>query len=193
MRCLYFLLLALCCLAYKPSLDKTTATVHENVDYSELTKNPKNGLMMHDTILFTGVAKLYQPDNSKVLRYVVTYKNGLKDGLCKKWYDNGTLNYETQYVKGRKQGLTKIWFKSGQIQSEATYYKGVIHGKEKVWYPTGELQKERNLVYGQEQGLQKAWRKNGKLYANYEAVNGRIFGLLGSNMCYEVENEKVKK
>ncbi|MGY5356004.1 toxin-antitoxin system YwqK family antitoxin [Wenyingzhuangia sp. IMCC45467] len=192
MKYIKTLLLALCCVCCKPSTTSTKIAFDLVVNFNDLTKNPKNGHIMYDTILFTGIAKEFKT-NDKTLKYLVTYQNGLKNGLCKKWYDNGVLNYETSYVKGRKQGLTKIWFKNGQLQSEATYYKGVIHGEAKVWYPTGEIQKERNLEYGQEVGLQKAWRKNGKLYANYEAVNGRIFGLLGSNMCYEVENEKIKK
>ncbi|ANW95285.1 hypothetical protein AXE80_02830 [Wenyingzhuangia fucanilytica] len=192
MKYFKILLFILSCIACKPSNQKKDGVKFSTVSYDSLVKNTTNGLMMYNGTLFTGVAKLYA-DDSRSLKYFVTYQAGLKNGTCKRWYDNGNINYETQYIKGRKQGLTKIWYKNGQLQSESTYYKGVLHGKEQVWYPTGELQKERNLVYGQEQGMQKAWRKNGKLYANYEAVNGRIFGLLGANMCYEVENEKVKK
>ncbi|MDO6802073.1 toxin-antitoxin system YwqK family antitoxin [Wenyingzhuangia sp. 1_MG-2023] len=177
--------------ACKKNIEKEESPVVQVV-FDELEKNPANGFMLYQGVLFTGVAKEYMKDG-KTLKYLVTYSEGLKNGISKRWYDNGNKNYETQYVNGRKQGLTKIWFRSGELQSEATYFKGVVHGIETIWYSTGEKQKERILHYGQEKGMQKAWRKNGKLYANYEAVNGRIFGLLGSNMCYEVENEIVKK
>lgn len=45
---------------------------------------------------------------------------------------------------------------------------------------------------GREEGMQKAWRENGKIYNNYEAKNGRIFGLKRANLCYELENEEVQ-
>ena len=44
---------------------------------------------------------------------------------------------------------------------------------------------------GKEEGLQKAWLPNGTLYVNYEAKNGRIFGMLRANSCYKLENEVV--
>lgn len=185
---LVFVLLMFSC--QRKNSKETTNLVE--VNYQDLQRKPQNGFMLYKGTLFTGVAKLFL-DNSKNLKYIVTYQNGIKNGVSKRWYDNGNINYETQYVNGRKQGLTKVWYKNGQLQSEATYFKGVIHGKKVTWYATGEKQKERKLRYGQEHGLQKAWRKTGKLYANYEAVNGRIFGLLGSNMCYKLEDEKVKK
>ncbi len=40
-------------------------------------------------------------------------------------------------------------------------------------------------------GLQQAWLKNEKMYVNYEAKNGRIFGMRRANSCYKLENEDV--
>lgn len=163
-----------------------------SVLYSDLSKDPKNGKLMYKGKLYTGMAKQIYKDSGGV-KMICGYVNGLKHGVAKRWYNNGVLNYQTSYVNGRKQGLTKVWYKNGQIQRETTYFKGVVHGTETVWYPTGEKLKERRLSYGLEKGLQKAWRKSGKLYANYEALNGRVFGLRGANMCYKIENETVKK
>ncbi|MGY6650466.1 toxin-antitoxin system YwqK family antitoxin [Wenyingzhuangia sp. IMCC45574] len=190
----YLKIVALCCLWFAACQTKEVRKEQDLVEvaFSELKRNPKNGFMLYKGILFTGVAKSYLA-NGKRVKALVSYQQGIKHGPAVRWYDNGKVNYKTQYIHGRKQGLTKIWYKSGQLQSEATYFKGVIHGKQHIWYGTGEKQKERNLRYGQEYGIQKAWRKTGILYANYEAVNGRIFGLLGANMCYKVENEKVQK
>jgi len=160
------------------------------VDYKDLSRSFKNGYMQYQKLNFTGTAIDSIP-SQKLKEF--NYVDGLKHGLCKKWYANGQLNYEAFYKNGRKEGLTKVWYKNGQLQRECVYRKGVEHGKIKIWYPTGELQKELNYHLGLEQGLQKAWRKNGKLYANYEAINGRFFGLRGSNMCYQVSKEGVKK
>ena len=45
---------------------------------------------------------------------------------------------------------------------------------------------------GKEEGIQQAFRKNGDLYANYEAKNGRIFGLKKASLCFGLENQKIK-
>ncbi|MEM7512572.1 MAG: toxin-antitoxin system YwqK family antitoxin, partial [Bacteroidota bacterium] len=49
-----------------------------------------------------------------------------------------------------------------------------------------------HLVGGKEEGLQQAWRENGKIYNNYEAKNGRIFGLKRANLSYELDNEIIQ-
>lgn len=40
-------------------------------------------------------------------------------------------------------------------------------------------------------GLQRAWRENGELYANYEARDGRIYGLKRANPCFDLEEERI--
>lgn len=45
---------------------------------------------------------------------------------------------------------------------------------------------------GREEGLQQAFRRNGYLYANYEARNGRIFGLKKAALCYGLEDENIQ-
>lgn len=73
------------------------------------------------------------------------------------------------------------------------YVDGKKEGEEKQFYSNGEISKLRWLERGKESGLQKAWLPNGKLYVNYEAKNGRVFGLMRANACYKLENEKVVK
>lgn len=170
---------------------KKDTSVQLMVNYQELSKN-SIGLMMYKGALFTGVSNKYQSDGETLIA-VYTYKNGLKHGHVKRWYNNGVLNYETSYQQGRKHGAIKIWYGNGQLQKETTYFKGVVHGIEKTWYPDGKKLTCKNLIYGREQGMQQAWRRTGKLYANYEAVNGRIFGLRNANMCYKLEKETVVK
>ncbi|MGS0524987.1 toxin-antitoxin system YwqK family antitoxin [Zobellia nedashkovskayae] len=80
---------------------------------------------------------------------------------------------------------------NGTLSEESHYVNGVLHGEQKYWYATGEISKVRNLVEGKEEGMQKAWLQNGKLYVNYEAKNGRIFGMKRVNSCYKLQDEVV--
>jgi hypothetical protein len=41
--------------------------------------------------------------------------------------------------------------------------------------------------------LQKAWLENGTIYVNYEAKNGRVFGMKRANLCYQLKNEKIEE
>jgi antitoxin component YwqK of YwqJK toxin-antitoxin module len=69
---------------------------------------------------------------------------------------------------------------------------GQRHGLQKIWFLNGQLAKRKNLNEGKEEGLQQAWLENGTLYVNYEAKNGRIFGMNRANLCYKLKNEKVQ-
>jgi antitoxin component YwqK of YwqJK toxin-antitoxin module len=69
---------------------------------------------------------------------------------------------------------------------------GVPHGIQKQWYQSGAKFKHLSLNHGIEEGLQQSWRENGKIYNNYEAKNGRIFGLKRANLCYELEEEIIQ-
>ena len=49
-----------------------------------------------------------------------------------------------------------------------------------------------NLNMGREEGVQQAFRKNGALFANYEAKDGRIFGLKRATLCFSLEEEDIQ-
>ena len=78
------------------------------------------------------------------------------------------------------------------MRSESAFNEGIAHGTQRQWYKSGVLFKEINLAMGKEEGMQKAWRENGKIYNNYEARNGRIYGLKRASLCYELDNEEVQ-
>ena len=133
-------------------------------------------------------------------------------------FENGSLQRKFGVLNGQKQNEDVTWFKNGKIRSKANYYNGKLHGKKQIWsqdsiytlvaeynnylgkghgkqtkwYATGELFQIRNLQMGKEEGMQQAFRKNGDLYANYEAKNGRIFGLKKASLCFGLEDQKIK-
>ena len=72
------------------------------------------------------------------------------------------------------------------------YRKGKLHGEQKRWYDTGELFQISNINMGVEEGMQQAFRKNGKLFINYEARNGKHYGLKRSMLCVELDDEKIE-
>ncbi len=162
---------------------------NKDVLKSKLKLNGNEGNWYLNDSLFNGYAVKYH-ENGTFMQKVGFY-NGKKQGVAKVWFSNGVLKIESHYNKNKLVGSYKAWWDNGSIASKATYEDGKLQGIEKKWYKSGELAKLRNLDNGMEKGLQQAWLKNGKIYVNYEAKNGRIFGMRRANSCYKLEDEVV--
>lgn len=177
---------------------KTSLIDNGGVDRSKLTSvnsrdlvlRAQEGLFYFNNQPFTGLAVKYYADS--VLAQEIAYVNGKKEDFLRRWFPNGQLSQESSYKNGRLHGKSSTWWEDGVQRSESHFDNGKPHGLQKQWYRGGAAFKEQNLVHGVEEGMQRAWRKNGKLYVNYEARNGRIFGLKKAGLCYEVEDEMAQ-
>ena len=155
----------------------------------QLVLNQLEGKWYYNGVPYSGYSLKFHPNDT--LGEKLGFYEGKREGIAKKWSENGVLRVESFYKQNRLDCVYKTWWENGVLASQSHYTNGVKQGLENEWYPTGQLAKARQLVDGSENGLQKAWLPNGKLYINYEARNGRIFGLQRANSCYKLENEKV--
>ncbi len=170
------------------AIDKEEHLKHVHEDLLELRAD--EGLVYYNNKPFTGVAvSLYDKEN---MAGSIPYRDGIKQGIYKKWFKDGTLSFESNYKDGKQHGKTKTWWQNGKLRSESNFEQGIAHGVQRQWYQSGAKFKKLNLEKGREVGLQQSWRENGKIYSNYEARNGRIFGLKRANLCYELEKEIVQ-
>ncbi len=168
------------------STNLPSISIHAN----SLQLKANEGLVYYQDTPFTGAAVSYYENGQEASR--IDYVQGKKQGFYKKWFDTGLLSFESRYVEGKQDGLTSTWWANGNLRSESNYVAGVPDGVQKQWYKSGAKLKVIHLSQGKEEGLQQSWRENGKLYNNYEARNGRIFGLKRANLCYELDNERIK-
>ncbi|MEN2284324.1 membrane-binding protein [Algoriphagus sp. SE2] len=159
---------------------------------SDLTYDHKTSLWLQNGLPFSGSAVSYYPDNS--LKEKIGIANGKKQNETIQWYEDGHYKNISSYHEGKLHGDKKVWSQDSAhiLIAHYTFQNGKAHGEQKKWYPTGELFKVLHLNMGKEEGLQQAFRTNGDLYANYEARNGRIFGLKKSTLCYSLEDEEIK-
>ncbi|MBX2844144.1 MAG: toxin-antitoxin system YwqK family antitoxin [Flammeovirgaceae bacterium] len=155
----------------------------------KLFLNQREGLVYEGDILFTGISVSSYPNGEVAEK--VTYFHGKRNGFRRKWFENRTLSFEAFYKSNKLNGEVKTWWSNGILRSESHFEKGKANGLQKQWYSTGKIFKELNMVFGKEEGIQKAWRENGKIYVNYEAKNGRIFGLKRANLCFELSEENI--
>ncbi|CAM4263237.1 Toxin-antitoxin system YwqK family antitoxin [Zobellia roscoffensis] len=172
-----------------PKTEKKPSIKNHEVYKHDLVLNQNEGKWYYHNKPFNGYSIKCYPNGVTSER--LGYLNGKREGIAKRWENNGLLRIESFYKQNRLTGTYKVWWKNGELTEESIYENGALHGVQKMYYPDGSLAKKRQLVNGREEGLQKSWLKNGKLYINYEAKNGRIFGMKRANSCYKLEDEIV--
>jgi len=162
------------------------------VDRDELTLRPMEGKWYYADKPFSGHAVDCHPDGRK--SEDVGCYNGRKEGIAQKWYPNGELQKESYYRANHLEGVVRIWSPGPQraLVAESNYVEGTRHGLQRRWFSSGQLQRSTHFNMGMEEGLQQSWLENGKIYVNYEAKNGRTFGLRKATLCYELDDEKIK-
>jgi len=162
------------------------------VNKSALFYNTKNSRWTLNDQSYSGYAISFYQDSTLKEKFGIL--NGRKQNQAIEWFSDGHFKHVTHYQKGKLHGEKKSWSHDPPhiLVSHLNYVSGKAHGEQKKWYPTGELFKKLHLNMGKEEGLQQAFRKNGVLFANYEAREGRIFGLKKAALCFGIENEIVQ-
>lgn len=173
------------------SITNLSVIANVEVPKSDLVLNQLEGVWYYQQKPFNGYSIKNYPNGN--VEEKLGFFNGKREGIAKRWSENGVLRVVSNYNQNKLEGTYSTWWENGVVAEESTYLNGELQGVQKQWYDNGQLAKQRNLKFGKEQGMQKAWLKNGTLYVNYEARNGRVFGLMRSNLCYQLENEVVIK
>lgn len=171
------------------SMDKVP---NVTIEKAALEYHPEISLWTLNEVPYSGFAVKYYPDAT--IEEKMGILNGRKQDKHIRFYADGHFKSIAAYDDGKLHGEKKLWSADTLhiLIAHYNYYEGKPHGEQKKWYPTGELFKVMHLNHGKEKGIQKAFRKNGAIYANYEAREGRIFGLKKAKLCYSLESETVQ-
>lgn len=74
-----------------------------------------------------GESRFYNPKSGNMSE-LITYKNGKKHGVWKRWYDNGRLLNEATYENGQLQGAAVFYHPNGLVQFKGEYQNDVKVG-----------------------------------------------------------------
>lgn len=161
------------------------------VNKSTMVYDPARSMWTLAGLPYSGYVVAYHPDQS--LEELFGVYVGKKQNKYVQWFPDGHLKHVSDYHLGKLHGKKQLWSEDSShgLIAHFNYHQGKPHGEQKKWYPTGELSTVLNLNMGKEEGLQQAFRKNGVLYANYEAREGRIFGLKSASLCYGLEEGQM--
>ena len=171
-----------------------TIEIPDNIiELSKLNYDKKTSLWTLDGKVFSGYAARYFEDGSLMQKFGIL--DGKKQNESKDYFLDGHLKSLANYHQGKLHGEKKTWSIDSThiLLAHLNYHSGKVHGIQKKWYPTGELFKVHHINMGKEEGMQQAFRKNGVLFANYEAKDGRVYGLKKAALCFGLEDESIQR
>ncbi|SFZ96326.1 MORN repeat variant [Chryseobacterium limigenitum] len=161
-------------------------------NFKEINVENKNGLLMSNNILFTGVIYSLYPD-TKDTAEVMGFNNGKENGEWRRFYPNKKLKEQRYFENGIKVKTLKEWWENGKMKISGSFLKGENNGEFKEWNREGRLIKLMNYKLGYEEGSQKQFYDNGKIRSNYVIKNGKRYGLLGTKNCVNVTDSIFQK
>jgi len=87
----------------------------------------------------------------------------VKNGVHKKFYDNGQVRLQVEYVHGQKHHIQNLYYRNGQLSTQVNYIMGKREGLMKEWDINGFKSSEVFYVSNYKVGLKKFFDNTGKV------------------------------
>jgi antitoxin component YwqK of YwqJK toxin-antitoxin module len=110
-----------------------------------------------------------------------------RNGLSKKWYENGQIEEEGQYIDGKRDGLHREWYENGNIKSERNWNSDIPIGTFITYLINGKKESEAIYEDGKLNGKFKRWHENGVVAEEIKYKKGEII----KKKCRSIENKKI--
>lgn len=94
-----------------------------------------------------GAIKNYYPDSCKLLE-VIHYKEGKKNGVWQKYFEEGVLLVEGSYQNDLLDGSIQFFYATGKTHIKGQYVNGMKNGKWMYFTEEGKLDYEENYEMG---------------------------------------------
>jgi hypothetical protein len=116
---------------------------------------------------FTGIKK-YTSGNYLVKE--VTFKNGIREGLMKSFYQDGQLRQTFWYENNMREDSSCWFHPDGKLFRTTPYKHDTVDGIQKQFYKNGEIRAKIGYSKGYRSGLFQEFDQNGKLVTGYPEV-----------------------
>jgi hypothetical protein len=136
-------------------------------------RNAKKDLQSdNDTIVVadTGYNGIKQYMSGRVLVKEVTFKNGVREGLMKSFYQTGELRQTFWYKNGLREDSAKWYYQEGQVFRSTPYKKDTIDGIQKQYYRNGRLKAKLGYIKGFRTPFLEEFTVDGKLVRGYPGL-----------------------
>ena len=80
--------------------------------------------------------------NDEGKKIIISFQNGVKEGVQQEFGENGKLIRKVLYKKGKKEGKLYAWYPNGNLSIEIEYKDGEEKGEVKEFYENGKIKEE---------------------------------------------------
>ena len=115
--------------------------------------------------------------DSGVIKEKCEVVNGVKNGVCTLFFENGNISAITHWQADTLHGLSLGYFLSGLPKHETNWNNGLLHGYSIEYFENGNIHKKGKWSFGERVGFHKEFFLSGQLkkFYNYiEFDNGSV-------------------
>jgi hypothetical protein len=155
----------------------------------------KEAVAVIDTVTVpdTGYTGIKQYMSGKYLIKEVTFKNGVREGLMKSFYQTGEVRHTYWYENGLRED-SSIWFyQEGQKFRVTPFKKDTVDGIQKQYYRTGRLKAKLGFSRGLRTTFFQEFTPEGKLVTGYPSLVVNITDNYKTQGIYKVDLELSDK
>ncbi len=128
--------------------------------------------------LLEGLAKKYNPANSKIVEQGAYLKN-VRHGVWKFWSSDGSkLNKVATYTMGQLNGIVTQYNENGRLWKLISYKNDVLHGHYKEFFDRKNkaVSTSGNYINGQRQGIWTYFYSASKVWKRSPYIKGNLHG-----------------
>jgi antitoxin component YwqK of YwqJK toxin-antitoxin module len=116
---------------------------------------------------FTGIKKYM---SGQLIVKEVTFKNGVREGLMKSFYQTGEVRQTFWYINGLREDSAKWYYQEGQVFRSTPYLHDTIDGIQKQFYKNGRIKAKLGYMKGFRTPFLEEFTQNGKLVSGYSQL-----------------------
>jgi len=111
----------------------------------------------------------------------VSFKNDIRNGICRNYYTDGRLKRTIWYENGIKEDTAKWYYREGMVYRATPYNNDRIHGTQTKYYKEGRVMATIPYKNGlRMQGLVE-YLPDGRKVENYPTITYNIRDLIGTS------------
>jgi hypothetical protein len=145
------------------------------------------------TVPDTGFTGIKQYMGGKYLIKEVTFKNGVRQGLMKAFYQTGQVRQTFWYENGVRVDSSIWYYLEGQKFRTTPYYNDTIDGVQRQYYRTGGIKAKIGYSKGLRTTFFEEYTKEGKIVRGYPDVVVKTTDEYKTRSAYKISLELTDK
>ena len=144
---------------------------------------------------YTGIKKYM---SKETLVKEVTFKNGVREGLMKSFYQDGRMRQSFWYTNGLREDSAKWYYEDGQVFRSTPYKRDTADGIQQQYYKNGRIKARLGYKKGLRTPFLEEFGPDGKLLGGYPELvvntqdDYKTRGIYKVTLSVSSKSEKVR-